>query len=44
VPRINTSRSDTLASMDRVRRIAETLGAAVIIGHEPRDIGKPPPR
>lgn len=44
VPRINTSRADTLASMDRVHRIAETLGATVIIGHERRDIDKLPPR
>jgi glyoxylase-like metal-dependent hydrolase (beta-lactamase superfamily II) len=39
VPRINTSRADTLASMDRINRVAEVLHARIIIGHEPADIG-----
>ena len=39
VPTINTNRADTLASMDRVNRIAEVLHARIIMGHEPRDIG-----
>jgi len=43
VPKINTSRAETLASMDRIRRTAQTLGAVVVIGHEPADIGKPSP-
>jgi glyoxylase-like metal-dependent hydrolase (beta-lactamase superfamily II) len=43
VPKINTSRADTLASMDRIRRTAHALGATVVIGHEPGDIGKPSP-
>lgn len=38
VPRVNTDRADTLASMDRISRIATTLGARVVIGHEPADI------
>jgi N-acyl homoserine lactone hydrolase len=42
VPKINTSRADTLASMDRVRRIAENLKGTIILGHEPADIGKLP--
>jgi glyoxylase-like metal-dependent hydrolase (beta-lactamase superfamily II) len=39
VPKINTSRADTLASMDRINRVAEILHARIIIGHEPADIG-----
>jgi N-acyl homoserine lactone hydrolase len=42
VPKINTSRADTLASMDRVRRIAANLNAVIILGHEPADIAKLP--
>lgn len=42
VPKINTSRADTLASMDRVRRIAGNLKARIVLGHEPADIGKLP--
>jgi hypothetical protein len=42
VPKINTSRADTLASMDRVKRIAENLKGVIILGHEPADIAKLP--
>jgi glyoxylase-like metal-dependent hydrolase (beta-lactamase superfamily II) len=42
VPKINTSRADTLASMDRVRRIADNLKGTIILGHEPADIAKLP--
>ncbi len=42
VPKVNTSRADTLASMDRVRRIADNLKGVIVIGHEPTDIGKLP--
>ena len=43
VPSFNTSRSETLASMDRFDRIAERLGATVVIQHEPADIDRLPP-
>ena len=43
VPRFNTDRADTLASMDRFDRLAANLGAKVIIGHEPADVAKLPP-
>ncbi|MES2443213.1 MAG: N-acyl homoserine lactonase family protein [Pseudomonadota bacterium] len=42
VPKINTSRADTLASMDRITRVAATLHARIVIGHEPADIAKLP--
>jgi N-acyl homoserine lactone hydrolase len=42
VPKVNTSRADTLASMDRVVRIAAALGARIVIGHETGDIAKLP--
>jgi glyoxylase-like metal-dependent hydrolase (beta-lactamase superfamily II) len=42
VPTINTSRAETLASMDRIGKAAANLGAAVVIGHEPDDIAKLP--
>jgi glyoxylase-like metal-dependent hydrolase (beta-lactamase superfamily II) len=38
VPKINTSRADTLASMDRIKRMAEVLHARIVIGHERADI------
>jgi glyoxylase-like metal-dependent hydrolase (beta-lactamase superfamily II) len=43
VPGFNTSRAETLASIDRLARIAEQLKARLIIQHEPADIGKLPP-
>lgn len=42
VPSFNTSRAETLASMDRFNRIAEQLSARVIIQHEPADVAKLP--
>jgi N-acyl homoserine lactone hydrolase len=42
VPPFNTSRAETLASMERFERMARNLGARVIIQHEPNDIAKLP--
>jgi glyoxylase-like metal-dependent hydrolase (beta-lactamase superfamily II) len=42
IPPFNTSRADTLASIDRFERVAKNLGAKVIIQHEPADIAKLP--
>jgi N-acyl homoserine lactone hydrolase len=42
VPTWNFNRADTLASLDRFKRIAKNLDATVIIQHDPRDIGKLP--
>ena len=39
VPKINTNRADTLASMDRIEKVARALNARIVIGHEPGDIG-----
>lgn len=38
VPRINTSREDTLASMVKVRRLAAKEGARILISHAPEDL------
>ncbi len=38
----NIDRADSLASMDRFRRSAESLHATVVIGHEAADIAKLP--
>ena len=43
VPPFNTSRAETLASMDRFEGLARHYNARVIIQHEPRDIAKLPP-
>lgn len=43
VPTWNASRADSLASLDRFKKIAANLHATVIIQHDPRDIGKLPP-
>ena len=40
LPAFNTSREQTLASMDRFEKLAKALGAKVIIQHEPADIAK----
>ena len=37
VPTFNTDRAQTLASMDRVERLAASVGARVIVQHEPAD-------
>jgi glyoxylase-like metal-dependent hydrolase (beta-lactamase superfamily II) len=42
VPGFNTSRAESLASMDRLSRIARQLKARLIIQHEPADIAKLP--
>lgn len=42
VPSWNTNRADSLASLDRFRKIAEHLQATVVIQHDPRDVGKLP--
>ena len=42
VPGFNTSRADTLASIDRFERLARSYHAKVIIQHEPADIAKLP--
>lgn len=41
VPKINTSRAETLASMDRIEQVAATLHARIVIGHELRDVDDP---
>jgi N-acyl homoserine lactone hydrolase len=38
----NSSRADTLASIDRVKQIAANLKATVIVQHDPRDVDKLP--
>ena len=42
VPSFNTDRAQTIASLDRFKKIAEALKALVIIQHDMRDIGKLP--
>jgi N-acyl homoserine lactone hydrolase len=42
LPGFNTSREQTLESMDRFEKLAKKLGAKVIIQHEPADIAKLP--
>ncbi len=42
VPGFNTNRADSLASMDRYRKLAKSLKAIAIIQHDPRDIAKLP--
>jgi len=42
VPIFNTDRAQTIASLDRFKKIAEALKAMVIIQHDMRDIGKLP--
>lgn len=42
VPIFNDNRADTLASLDRIKKIAANLKATVIIQHDARDIGKLP--
>jgi glyoxylase-like metal-dependent hydrolase (beta-lactamase superfamily II) len=43
VPLFNSNRADTLASLDRFKKLAANLHATVIIQHEPADIAKLPP-
>src|SRR5882672_3254016 len=42
VPSFNTDRAATIASLDRLKKIAANLKAVVIIQHDRRDIGKLP--
>ena len=42
LPGFNTSREQTLASMDKFEALAKQLGAKVIIQHEPADVAKLP--
>lgn len=42
VPSFNTDRSQTIASIERVKQIAKNLNATVIIQHDPRDVEKLP--
>ena len=42
VPPFNTSRAETLASIDRFERLAKVWNAKVIIQHEPADVAKLP--
>jgi glyoxylase-like metal-dependent hydrolase (beta-lactamase superfamily II) len=42
VPSFNYERADTIASLDRIKKIAANLKATVIIQHDPRDISKLP--
>jgi len=43
IPRVNTSRSDTLASMDRFERLVTYLHARVIVQHDENDFHDLPP-
>ena len=42
VPIFNTNRAETLASLDRLKKLAANLKATVIIQHDARDVGKLP--
>jgi glyoxylase-like metal-dependent hydrolase (beta-lactamase superfamily II) len=42
VPPFNTDRAQTLASMDRIRKLAANIHAKVVIQHEAEDIAKLP--
>jgi glyoxylase-like metal-dependent hydrolase (beta-lactamase superfamily II) len=42
VPSFNTNRAETVASIDRFKKIASNLKATVIIQHDARDVGKLP--
>ena len=42
VPWFNASRADTLASIDRFKKLAANFKATVIIQHDARDVGKLP--
>jgi glyoxylase-like metal-dependent hydrolase (beta-lactamase superfamily II) len=42
VPWFNVSRADTLASIDRFKKLEQTFKATVIIQHDARDIAKLP--
>jgi glyoxylase-like metal-dependent hydrolase (beta-lactamase superfamily II) len=42
MPDFNTSRAETVASRERIARMAETLDAVIIVQHEPADVAKLP--
>lgn len=42
IPTWNSDRADSLASLDRFKKIAKNLEATVIIQHDPRDVAKLP--
>jgi glyoxylase-like metal-dependent hydrolase (beta-lactamase superfamily II) len=42
VPGFNTSRAETLASMDRIQKMAKALKATLVVQHDANDIGKLP--
>lgn len=42
IPSFNTNRADSLASLDRFKKLAANLKATLIIQHEPADIAKLP--
>jgi glyoxylase-like metal-dependent hydrolase (beta-lactamase superfamily II) len=42
IPTWNANRADSLASLDRFKKIARNLNATVIIQHDPRDVAKLP--
>jgi hypothetical protein len=42
VSNFNTDRSQTIASIERVKQVAKNLNATVIIQHDARDVGKLP--
>jgi glyoxylase-like metal-dependent hydrolase (beta-lactamase superfamily II) len=42
MPDFNTSRAETIASRQRIARLADKLDAVIILQHEPADIGKLP--
>lgn len=42
VPTFNTDRADSLAAMDRFRKLGASLKAVSIIQHDPRDVAKLP--
>ena len=43
MPDFNTGRAETIASRERIARLAEKLDAVIILQHEPADIAKLPP-
>lgn len=42
MPDFNTGRAETIASRERIARLAEKLDAVIIVQHEPADVGKLP--
>jgi N-acyl homoserine lactone hydrolase len=42
VPTFNTNRAETIASLERFKKIATNLKATVIIQHDERDVSKLP--